>query len=74
MANPLGMDRMALRNWMFGTRTFERMFGKESGVLGMDDDFAARGFPCGIEPSGPKYRTISLWRRCFARAAPDASV
>jgi dihydrofolate reductase len=35
---------MALHNWMFGTRTFQRMLGKEGGAVGVDDDFAARGF------------------------------
>ena len=34
----------ALHDWFFPTRTFQRMFGKEGGTTGIDDDFAARGF------------------------------
>jgi dihydrofolate reductase len=41
--NPLGVGGMALHNWMFGTRTFQRMLGKDGGAVGVDDDFAARG-------------------------------
>lgn len=43
-ANPLGVGGEELHNWMFGTRTFQRMSGKESGTTGIDDDFTARGF------------------------------
>jgi dihydrofolate reductase len=35
---------MALHDWAFATRTFQRMFGNEGGATGTDDDFAARGF------------------------------
>jgi len=42
--NPLGVGGMALHNWMFGTQTFQRMLGKEGGAVGVDNDFAARGF------------------------------
>jgi len=42
--NPLGVGGMALHQWMFGTRTFRQMVGKEGGATGTDDDFAARGF------------------------------
>jgi dihydrofolate reductase len=42
--NPLGVGGAALHPWVFGTRTFQRMFGKEEGASGVDDDFAARGF------------------------------
>jgi dihydrofolate reductase len=41
--NPLGRGGMALHQWFFPTRTFQRMFGKDEGTTGMDDDFAARG-------------------------------
>jgi dihydrofolate reductase len=34
----------ALHEWAFATRTFQRMFGADAGVTGVDDDFAARGF------------------------------
>lgn len=45
--NPLGVGGMALHNWMFGTQTFQRILGKEGkddGSVGVDNDFAARGF------------------------------
>jgi dihydrofolate reductase len=43
-ANPLGVGGMALHEWAFKTRTFQKMFGKDGGATGIDDDFAARGF------------------------------
>ena len=43
--NPLGVGGMALHEWVFPTRTFQKMlFGKDEGTTGPDDDFAARGF------------------------------
>ncbi len=42
--NPLGVGGMALHQWVFPTRTFQTLFGKEGGTTGVDDDFAARGF------------------------------
>jgi dihydrofolate reductase len=42
--DPLGVGGMALHEWFLPTRTFQRMFGKEEGTAGIDDDFAARGF------------------------------
>ena len=42
--NPLGVGGMALHEWAFATRTFQKMFGNEGGATGLDDDFAARGF------------------------------
>ena len=42
--NPLGRGGVALHQWVYPTRTFQRMFGKEEGTTGIDDDFAARGF------------------------------
>jgi dihydrofolate reductase len=44
LANPLGIGGMALHEWVFPTRTFQRMLGKEGGTTGIDEDFAARGF------------------------------
>ena len=44
LANPLGVGGMALHQWVFPTRTFQQMLGKEGGVTGIDEDFAARGF------------------------------
>ena len=44
LENPLGVGGMALHQWVFPTRTLQKMlFGKEGGTTGPDDDFAARG-------------------------------
>jgi dihydrofolate reductase len=43
--NPLGVGGERLHDWMFGTRTFQRMHsGGEGGSTGVDDEFAVRGF------------------------------
>ena len=42
--NPLGVGGLALHEWVFGTRTFQQMFGRDGGTTGIDDEFAARGF------------------------------
>jgi dihydrofolate reductase len=42
--NPLGRGGETLHRWFIPTRTFQRMFGKDEGTTGVDDDFAARGF------------------------------
>lgn len=44
LAAPLGEGGMAVHEWVFATRTGRRMFGKEGGETGVDDDFVARGF------------------------------
>jgi dihydrofolate reductase len=44
LANPLGVGGMALHQWVFATRTFQKIHGRDAGVTGIDDDFAARGF------------------------------
>ena len=44
LEHPLGVGGAALHEWMFATRTFHAMIGKEGGETGVDDDFAARGF------------------------------
>lgn len=44
MENPLGVGGKALHQWAFPTRTFQRMFGAADGTIGVDEDFAARGF------------------------------
>ena len=44
LENPLGVDGIALHNWLFPTRTFQSMHGKGGGTTGVDEDFAARGF------------------------------
>jgi dihydrofolate reductase len=43
--NPLGVGGLALHEWFFATRTFQKkVLGKDGGSTGTDDDFAARGF------------------------------
>jgi len=42
--NPLGVGGMALHEWAFATRSFQRMLGKDGGATGIDDEFVARGF------------------------------
>ena len=42
--DPLGVGGEALHEWVLPTRTFRKLFGKEAGTTGPDDDFAARGF------------------------------
>lgn len=43
--NPLGVGGTDLHQWAFPTRTFQRaLFGTDGGTMGVDDDFAARGF------------------------------
>ena len=43
--NPLGVGGMALHEWVFPTRTFQKIHaGNDGGTTGPDDDFAARGF------------------------------
>jgi dihydrofolate reductase len=42
--NPLGVGGLALHEWAFATRTFCKMFGREGGTTGIDDDFVVRGF------------------------------
>ena len=44
LANPLGRGGLALHEWVFPTRTFRRIQGREGGTTGVDDQFAARGF------------------------------
>jgi dihydrofolate reductase len=44
--NPLGVGGLALHEWAFRTRTFQKIHGKDGdgGATGIDDDFVARGF------------------------------
>ena len=42
--NPLGMNGELLHEWLLTTRTFQQMYGRDSGETGVDDDFAARSF------------------------------
>jgi dihydrofolate reductase len=42
--NPLGVGGPELFDWLFHTRTWQRMHGNEDGETGVDDDIAAQGF------------------------------
>jgi dihydrofolate reductase len=42
--HPIGVGGLAMHSWARETRTFQRMHGGEGGSVGVDDDFAARGF------------------------------
>lgn len=45
LQDPMGVGGMALHQWAFTTRTFQKMFGNEGGgAAGVDDDFAVRSF------------------------------
>lgn len=45
LENPLGLGGRALHGWAFPTRTFQtHLFGNPDGEIGIDEDFAARGF------------------------------
>jgi len=44
LENPLGVGGMAVHQWVFPTRTFQKMHGSGDGTTGIDDDFCARGF------------------------------
>lgn len=39
----LGVGGEALHGWMFETRTFRSMLGRDGGTTGVDDDFVRRG-------------------------------
>ena len=42
LEQPLGAGGEALHGWMISTRAWRQMHGKDDGVGGIDDDFAAR--------------------------------
>jgi len=44
LSNPIGVGGMALHRWIFATRAFHQMTGREGGEAGVDDNFIARGF------------------------------
>jgi len=45
LENPLGVGGMALHDWAFATRGFQRrVLGADGGETGIDDDFIERGF------------------------------
>ncbi|HEY3402747.1 MAG TPA: hypothetical protein VGK59_05120, partial [Ohtaekwangia sp.] len=41
---PLGKRGEELHEWFFPTRVFQKMYGKEEGLEGIDNDFAVRSF------------------------------
>ncbi|HEX5128141.1 MAG TPA: dihydrofolate reductase family protein [Usitatibacter sp.] len=41
--NPLGQGGESLHEWIFPTRTFQKMYGKGEGTTGLDERFAAQG-------------------------------
>jgi dihydrofolate reductase len=43
LENPLGVGGEGLHEWVVVTRTFHKLFGKDGGTTGTDDEFAARG-------------------------------
>ena len=43
LENPIGVGGLALMEWLFHTRTWHRMQGKEGGETGVDDAIAADG-------------------------------
>jgi dihydrofolate reductase len=44
LKDPLGVGGESLHEWLVHTRTFEQMHGGKGGSIGIDEDFAARGF------------------------------
>lgn len=44
LEDPLGKRGEELHNWIFPTRMFQTMYGKEAGQEGIDNDFANRSF------------------------------
>ena len=45
ITNPLGVGGTSLHGWAMSTPTFQKkVFGRDGGEAGLDEDFAARGF------------------------------
>jgi dihydrofolate reductase len=44
LEHPLGVGGASLHEWLFATRTFQKVHGSGGGTTGADDEFAARGF------------------------------
>jgi dihydrofolate reductase len=44
LEDPLGLGGRALHEWLYPTRSFQRLLGHDTGSTGIDDDLAARGF------------------------------
>src|SRR5258708_5322678 len=81
LENPLGVGGLALHGWAFATRTFCKMFGREGGTTGIDDDFAGAarlGRPAARRPRRPEAR-LSLFptrsdAECHPRGADETAV
>jgi dihydrofolate reductase len=43
LENPMGVGGIAMHEWAFATRTLQKMFGKDGGATGTDDDYIVRG-------------------------------
>jgi dihydrofolate reductase len=43
LENPIGVGGVALMDWFFPTRTWQRMHGNEGGETGIDNDMAEQG-------------------------------
>jgi dihydrofolate reductase len=43
LENPLGAGGEQLHEWLFPTKTFQKMYGDKPGTTGPDEDFAHRG-------------------------------
>lgn len=44
LKNPMGLGGMAIHEWVFPTRSFHKMIGKDGGSTGIDNEFASHGF------------------------------
>jgi dihydrofolate reductase len=42
--NPIGVNGSTLHKWLVATKTFQTMHGQGGGEMGVDNDFAVRGF------------------------------
>jgi dihydrofolate reductase len=61
--DPLGKRGEELHKWMFGTRMFRRMLGKDGGSEGVDNDYASR--------SMEKFGAFILGRNMFGPVRGD---
>ena len=44
LEHPIGIGGLAMMDWFRSTQTFQKMYGAGSGTVGINDDFATRGF------------------------------
>jgi dihydrofolate reductase len=73
--NPLGVGGMQLHDWLFATRSGNRMIGKEGGSEGLDNDFfSGRGSGVGATimgrnmfgPTGGERIPLSITRSSYS--------